>query len=90
MGRGRGVANVSIDTTYHQHHWGHLLKDGDILYPTPKPSSLGNGFFTNVDPETGRAEAPGKMVLSDVNTLVEDKQSMGMSSNRGGNTGLAL
>lgn len=81
---------MSIDSAYHQHHWGHLLKGGDILYPTPKHSSLGNGFFTNVDPETGRAQAPGKTVLSDVNTLVEDKQGTGMCSNQVGNTGLAL
>lgn len=70
--------NVSVDTTYHQHHWGHLLKGGDILYPTPKHSSLGIGFFMNLDPETGRAQAPGITGLSNVNTLVEDKQGMGM------------
>jgi hypothetical protein len=32
----------------------------------------------NLDPETGRAQAPGKMGLFNVNILAAGKQGMGM------------
>lgn len=74
---GRWGVNVSIDTTYHNHQ-GNLLKGGDILCPIPEHGSLGVGFFMNLDPETGRTHTPEKIGLSNVYTLVEDKQGMGM------------
>lgn len=72
----RGGGSVSISSTPSPP--GHLLEGGDILYPTPRQSSLGVGFFIVLDPETGRAHTHGKTGLSNVNTLAGDKQGMGI------------